>query len=548
MLSLCMAALTPDQQTVVRTLLGSTTNRLNYLYHILDKDGRRRRFRMNAEQRHLHEHVAKRNLILKARQLGFSTYIALRMLDACLFTPNFKAGIIDRTLPDAAAKLEKIKFAFENLDFLPEEPSELDKELAQIGAMVKEYHSGIKLKEREIVFANGSHITIGTSHRGGTLQMLHISELGSIARHDPIRAHEIIAGGLPAVGNNCRIFMESTHEGGKYGVHYEQICAAMDNLARSPEELTPLDFRFHFYSWWQHPDYRLDGVLKLNEEQEKYFAQLEKECHTTLTKEQRLWYAAMEKTLQSRMKQEFPSTPEEALNPLEAGNIYSLQIDALRSRGEHKAEFEALPHRPIFVSWDLGIGDYMSLWWVQPDDRGKWLLLDNYTASKLPIEHYIGVIREHDARWSRCAACVMPHDSVKRDAHLDPYDKAVRDAGYSIVRVPRTQNLWASIDVTREFLRSCVVHARCWEPTRTPGGDVYLAGMDALANYSSRPAGANGVLGVTPLHDINSHAADALRTFADAAKLGLISPIAPDIRFKTGLRSSNQSFKKNFFS
>lgn len=69
--------------------------------------------------------------------------------------------------------------------------------------------------------------------------------------------------------------------------------------------------------------------------------------------------------------------------------------------------------------------------------------------------------------------------------------------------------------------------------------------MDALANYSSRPMGANGTLAVTPLHDINSHAADALRCFADAAQLGLINPeLGNANRFKPG----NSTGKPNIAS
>ena len=144
---------------------------------------------------------------------------------------------------------------------------------------------------------------------------------------------------------------------------------------------------------------------------------------------------------------------------------------------------------------------------------------------------------------SRCAACVVPHDGARRDPHLNPYDQAIREAGYSIIRVPRTQNLWASIDVTRTFMQSCIIHTRCWEPTRTPEGNIYLAGMDALANYATRPIGANGTLAITPLHDINSHAADALRCFADAAHLGLINP-----ELGTANRPRHISAKPNFAS
>lgn len=517
-----------DAETITK-FLSDPLLRLNYLYHIIDKSGNRIRFRMNAEQRHLHKNKALRNLILKARQLGFSTYVEMLMLDACLFTPNFHAGIIDRSLRDAKEKLAKVRFAFENLDYLPPNPSPLDTQLATIGACIKQQFQPNPKKpifsEGGLKLNNGSQILIGTSHRGGTLQLLHISELGSVSVHDPIRAHEIVAGGIPSVGQSCQIFMESTHEGGKYGEHYNQLITAMDNLSRPPEELTPLDFKFHFYAWWRHPNYTMQGTLRQSEAQAKYFAQIEKECNTSISTGQRVWYLAMERTLKSRMTQEFPSTPEEALNPIQAGNIYSLQLDSLRSRGLLKMELEILPFLPIYTSWDIGIGDYTSIWWIQPDGQGRWRILDNYTANALPVEHFVDILRQHDALFgARCAACIVPHDGAKRDPHLHTYDSNLQDAGYSVIRVPRTQQLWPSIDTTREFLSHCLVHARCWQPTVTPAGDTYIAGMDALSNYSSKPMGANGQLSVQPLHDINSHAADALRTFSDARHLGLVNP------------------------
>ena len=41
------------------------------------------------------------------------------------------------------------------------------------------------------------------------------------------------------------------------------------------EELTKLDFKFHFYPWWKEPEYRLGSVPRIDEEQEKYFEHLE---------------------------------------------------------------------------------------------------------------------------------------------------------------------------------------------------------------------------------------------------------------------------------
>ena len=98
--------------------------RLRNLYWIENKSGRVRRFRMNAAQQRLHANLWYRNVVLKARQLGISTYVAMLMLDSCLFTPNFHAGIIDKTLPDAEQKLEKIRFAWEHLDYLPPQADE----------------------------------------------------------------------------------------------------------------------------------------------------------------------------------------------------------------------------------------------------------------------------------------------------------------------------------------------------------------------------------------------------------------------------------------
>lgn len=513
--------LTHEQYTKLRHFLQNETARLNSLYHIINKDGTPIRFRMNWAQQQLHEHAHTRNNILKVRQLGISTYLAILILDTCLFTPNYRAGIVDKTLKDAEAKLEKIHFAFDHLDTLPDTPTPREEQLAALGRMIKDYHRGTTFTRNEVSFPNGSRITIGTSLRGGTLQLLHVSELGSVSVHDPMRATEIITGALNTVGKNCRIYLESTHEGGKYGVNYEQLLNAMQNIGKP---LSPLHFKFFFFPWYLHPEYT-DTTYTPHPtvEQQRYFSNIEKTCGTTLSTEQKAWYLAMEQTQRSRMKQEYPSTPEEAMNPIADGTIYSAQIGDLRERGHLTAQFEPDPHRPIYTAWDLGIGDYMSIWWIQPDGQGHWLLLDNYTANNEPISHYLDTLRERDARWHRCAGCIVPHDGARRDIHLETYDTSISRAGYTVTRVPRTQNLWASIDNTREFLRTAIIHARCSEPTHCKGVS-YISGVDALSNYRTAPPGANGTLRIQPLHDLTSHAADALRTFADAVKNGLINP------------------------
>ena len=68
--------------------------RLSNLYTITDKAGRQVPFRPNEAQLALLNELHSANIILKARQLGFTTLCCLIYLDACVFTPNTRAGVI----------------------------------------------------------------------------------------------------------------------------------------------------------------------------------------------------------------------------------------------------------------------------------------------------------------------------------------------------------------------------------------------------------------------------------------------------------------------
>jgi hypothetical protein len=89
---------------------------LNNLYFITDKDGRRVKFEMNWAQERLFNSMHYQNAILKARQLGFTTFIQLFMLDACVFNSNVRAGTIAHNLEDAKAIFrDKVKYPYDSL-------------------------------------------------------------------------------------------------------------------------------------------------------------------------------------------------------------------------------------------------------------------------------------------------------------------------------------------------------------------------------------------------------------------------------------------------
>src|SRR6185437_15576578 len=116
--------------------------RLNNLYVCQTKEGTTTPFRLNWAQAELLRDLHECSLILKARQLGFTTFIQLFMLDACLFNSNIRAGTIAHRLDDARVIFsDKVRFPY---DHLPE--------------MLKAARPIIMDSADELMFANNSGI------------------------------------------------------------------------------------------------------------------------------------------------------------------------------------------------------------------------------------------------------------------------------------------------------------------------------------------------------------------------------------------------------
>jgi hypothetical protein len=90
--------------------------RLANLYYIKDVNGQKQKFYPNWAQEDFLLSMWYLNLVLKSRQLGFTTVIDLFMLDAVLFNSHVNARVIADS--DAKAKEifdDKIRFAYDNL-------------------------------------------------------------------------------------------------------------------------------------------------------------------------------------------------------------------------------------------------------------------------------------------------------------------------------------------------------------------------------------------------------------------------------------------------
>jgi hypothetical protein len=371
--------------------------RLNNLYVCQTKEGTTTPFRLNWAQVELLNSLHECNLILKARQLGFTTFIQLFMLDACLFNSNVRAGTIAHRLDDARTIFrDKVKFPYDNL---PE--------------VLKAARAIIRDSADELVFSNNSSIRVSTSMRSGTLQCLHVSEYGQLCAKFPDKAREVRTGALNTVQAGQCVFIESTAEG-KEG-HFYDLCEAAQSKQRTGASLTPLDFKFFFFPWHRAPEYAIDprGVL-IGEPMRKYFDKLEATAGVVLTPGQKAWYQKKAETQLEDMKREYPGTPEEAFEASIEGSYYGELLAVAELQG-CIGEFPALDGVPVDTSWDIGVGDETVIWFSQRLGT-KTRIVGYYANSGEGLRHYVDAVNKmaRERGW-KLGDTFWPHDGRVRE-------------------------------------------------------------------------------------------------------------------------------------
>lgn len=452
--------------------------RLNNLYYIVGKKGGKTPFKLNWAQEELYKNMWYCNIILKARQLGMSTFVCLLFLDRCLFNSNISAGILAHTLEDGQQMFRRVKFAY---DCLPEELKRLITADNDTSQMLK--------------FSNGSSLRVGTSLRSSTFQYLHISEFGKICAKYPDKAREIMTGSLNtiAVGQYC--FIESTAEG-REGYFYE-LCKHSQALSHSKSELSKLDFKFHFYPWWGEPGYRIGSSVSISQEMHEYFITLEG-LGIKLDQEQKNWYALRYTTQKEDMKREFPSTPEECWEVSNQGTYYGKQITQARieKRIGHIPYDETIP---VYTAWDLGYNDSTAIWFFQV--FGKEIrLIDYVEGSGESLSHWLGIVKSKLYIYEKHLA---PHDILVHEYSSGmSRQSSARKMGISLMAVKKVDVI-PGIDQARSILN------RCWFDE-----NKCEKGIKALENYKKEWNERAGCWASQPLHNWASHGADAFRTLA----------------------------------
>ena len=461
-------------------------------------------FKPNRAQRRFIRRLWHRNLILKARQLGFTTLIAVLWLDHALFNANQRCGIIaqDREAAEAIFR-DKVRFAYDNLPTEIRERFPLDRDAAS-----------------EILFAhNNSSVRVATSMRSGTIHRLHVSEFGKICAKYPDKAQEVVTGSIPAVPMNGVLVIESTAEG-RDGDFFKIVQIAEANEA-SRKALTARDYRLHFYAWWMEPKYRIDAyTVDLTREDHEYFEKVEVEVKKALgldlrlDAEQKAWYVATKRAdfsgAEERMWQEYPSYPAEAFQVSTEGNWYAKDMIELRKRGG----ITRVPRLdlPVNTFWDIGNSDGTAIWFHQ-DLRGEDRFIDYYEGHNEDLRHYVAELR---AKGFVFDTHYLPHDADHK--RLSDYNRSTREMlqdlmpGERFAIVPLITELVTGIQQTRKHLKGAY-----FDETGCDKGIKRIEGYRKRFNrtegrYTSDPDKANGC----------SEGADALRQWAQAKELGMV--------------------------
>jgi hypothetical protein len=478
----------------LRAKLSNPMWRLCNLYKIItkgsddpDDPGLIMTFNPNRAQLRLLNRLHHRNIVLKARQLGFTTLIAILYLDHALFNANVRCGIIaqDRETAESIFK-DKVKFAYDNL------PDSL-----------REAMSLKKCSATELVFGhNNSSMRVATSVRGGTIHRLHVSEFGKICAKYPDKAKEIMTGSIPAVPLDQILTIESTAEG-REGEFFK-LSQRAEASQKAGKVLTKRDYRFHFFPWWGQQEYRLDPAgVPIGQKDREYFEEIEAKIGRTLDPEQKAWYVATRDAdypeNPERMWQEYPSTPAEAFQKSSEGCYFTKQIAAAR-KAKRITKVPHIDGVPVHTLWDIGNTDGTAIWLFQIIGL-QYRFIGFLEGWGETYSHFVKELHKlpyvYGKHW-------LPHDASHErmredeDTAMTPADSLGRLGLRNIEIVPRIPEKQFSIQAARDWF------SNCWFDE-----EECKDGIDHLENYKRKWNGSIGAWADEPLHDLNSEAADA---------------------------------------
>ena len=312
-----------DEDLVVHTSIGDVPvyKLIEKFLWIRTKKGSIIKFILNQEQVDLYKAICEQRRkgepirinILKARQIGFSTFIAALYFCLVIFSPNKRAIIVADTAEHATNLFDKYKLFYERL---PKE-IKIPKKASNAKMLVVDYGDG-NTSEIKIV-CEGENAA-----RSDTAQFLHNSEA---AFWKDLRGTMASLNQVVDITNpDSFIIFETTGNG------YNDYKAKWDRDYAGKSDYVAL-----FYPWWGNPEYTAvyHGFELLPHEEELMES-------LNLTYEQIAWYRLQYNAVEGDidlLRQEYPSTPVEAFRST-GNSVFDLGL--IQARKEEVMDLKPL--------------------------------------------------------------------------------------------------------------------------------------------------------------------------------------------------------------
>ena len=317
-----------------------------YFLKVLDKDKKLVPFIWNKAQRDFNSKRTNRDLVLKARQLGFTTYIQGELFRRAVTKTT--TSITLSHLSDATDKIRMMADRYyDNCKF-----GDIQPERKYANAALTTYPEF----DSSCSIGTAGSLNVG---RGDTFTDIHGSEVAFWKD-----AESIMSGAMQ--GGNPDVVLESTPNGAQ-GYFYELCMEAMTGHSV---------WKLHFYPWWWDTAYRLDlaeGEKIKYDDEEKELVRLH-----SLSDEQIKWRRNKILELKDKFKQEYPEDPTTCF--LTSGNSYfftGISIDKINNI------FTA----PMEMEYQEGHEYYAGLDWGQSTDFTDMPVLDATTKTQVDLLH-----------------------------------------------------------------------------------------------------------------------------------------------------------------
>lgn len=456
------------------------TWRINNLYKIRDKNKQLIKFKRNRAQEHFQKNKWYRNIILKSRQLGFTTDESIDSLDDTLFTKNNESLLIAQDLDAAKAIFDKkIDLAWNALRPEFKALYRVDKNTAQT----------LKFDFGDQTF---SSIAVDTTGRSGTFNRVHVTEFADICKRFPDRARDIIEGTIPAVPVGGRVDFESTSQGAS-GDFHEMFMQAWER----GDPTLPVEYKAHFYNWtWDDEELAKTVVINNLPREFVEYQKLHKFSDIEISYYYQKWLSLNQNW--NSLRREYPTTPEEAFDAIVEGTWYGVEMGAM----ERDKRITSVPYDlglRVHTAWDLGVGENLVIGFYQKD---------KITGMLRKIDFWQG--QEGDGL-PQAIKAVLSKPYIY-GVHLGPHDLESTDVGSGKTRMESAEELGLKFSVVPNIdILDGIESARLLLSKLIVDKEKCALWIKAMKNYIRLWDDKRGMYKDEPYHNWASHSADEFR-------------------------------------